>query len=296
MRILALLLVKTKYDMRNLWLALFTLLGTIISAQDLKVRAKEIQEEGIELYRSEMASWYGTDVLKANYDKMENVVGYFSYIDGGVPKCIFFSKNNKVLATVAFPANYNPRDAKLDLIERDFTTRELDYFTIRQNANEQVKTDTIFKHYNNTSMNLIPIITKDNVKRVYAVTGPSVDNIVVFGNDYLISFNDKNEVKNVEKLHKGIIIQSMKDEKVENTISGLHSHVLENWQTITPTDICTLMLYYKFTNWEEYFIVSKDFVSMWRNKTNNLVIMNEKDFKKLAEMIEKSDKNNSNKN
>lgn len=282
--------------MKNLGLALFILLATIINAQDFKIRAKEIQEEGIELYRSEMASWYGTDVLKANYDKMENVAGYFSYIDDRVPKCVFFSKDNKILATVSFPANYNPRDAKVDLNERDFTAKELDYFTIRQAANEKVKTDTIFKHYNNTSINLIPIITKDNVKKVYALTGPSVDNIVIFGNDYLISFNDKNEVKNIEKLHKGIIIQSMKDEKVENTISGLHSHVLENWQTITPTDICTLMLYYKFTNWEEYFVVSKEFVSMWRNKTNNLVIMSEKDFKKMAETIEKSDKNNSNKN
>ncbi|MEI7489608.1 MAG: hypothetical protein WCJ72_19760, partial [Chryseobacterium sp.] len=249
--------------MKNVWVVFFALIGTIINAQDLKKTAKEIQEEGIELYRSEMASWYGTDVLKANYDKMENIKGYFSYIDGGVPKCIFFSEKNKVLATVAFPANYNPRDAKLDLNERDFTTKELDYFTIRQNANEKVKTDTIFQQYNNTSINLIPLIDKNNVKKVYAVTGPSVDNIVIFGNDYLISFNDKNEVKNIEKLHKGIIVQAMKEEKMENAISGLHSHVLENQQTITPTDICTLMLYYKFTNWDDYFVVSKDFVSIW---------------------------------
>lgn len=282
--------------MKNLWVVFFALIGTLINAQDLKKTAKEIQEEGIELYRSEMASWYGTDVLKANYDKMENVKGYFSYIDGGVPKCIFFSEKSKVLATVAFPANYNPRDAKIDLNERDFTPKELDYFRIRQNANEKVKTDTIFQQYNNTSMNLIPIIDKNNVKKVYAVTGPSVDNIVVFGNDYLISFNDKNEVTNIEKLHKGIIIQAMKQEKMENAISGLHSHVLENHQTITPTDICTLMLYYKFTNWEDYFVVSKDFVSIWRNKTNNLVIIKEKDFKRMAESIEKSDKKNSNKN
>lgn len=282
--------------MKNIWILFFALIGAIINAQDLKKTAKEIQEEGIELYRSEMASWYGTDVLKANYDKMENIKGYFSYIDGGVPKCIFFSEKNKVLATVAFPANYNPRDAKLDLNERDFTTKELDYFTIRQNANEKVKTDTIFQQYNNTSMNLIPIIDKNNVKKVYAVTGPSVDNIVIFGNDYLISFNDKNEVKNIEKLHKGIIVQAMKEEKMENAISGLHSHVLENQQTITPTDICTLMLYYKFTNWDDYFVVSKDFVSIWRNKTNNLVIIKEKDFKRMAESIEKSEKNSTNKN
>ncbi|MET3538154.1 hypothetical protein [Chryseobacterium limigenitum] len=276
--------------MKNLWVVFFALIGTIINAQDLKKTAKEIQEEGIELYRSEMASWYGTDVLKANYDKMENIKGYFSYIDGGVPKCIFFSENSKVLATVAFPANYNPRDAKIDMNERDFTSKELDYFTIRQNANEKVKTDTIFQEYNNTSINLIPIIDKNNVKKVYAVTGPSVDNIVIFGNDYLISFNDKNEVKNIEKLHKGIIVQAMKEEKLENAISGLHSHVLENQQAITPTDICTLMLYYKFTNWNDYFVISKDFVSIWSNKTNNLVIIKEKDVKKMAGSVENSEK------
>lgn len=131
---------------------------------------------------------------------------------------------------------------------------------------------------------MVPII-KNNVKKVYVLTGPSINNVVVFGNDYLINFNDKNEVKNVEKLHKGIIVQKINDENVGKTISGVHSHVLENWQTITPTDICTLMLYYKFTNWDSYTVVSKKFVSIWSGKGNGLVIMKEKAFKNMTENI-----------
>ncbi|WP_306623045.1 hypothetical protein [Chryseobacterium ginsenosidimutans] len=266
----------------TLFLVLFV---ASFQAQNLEKISKEINEEGITLYRSEMASWYGTDIFRENYNKMENVSGYFSYIDESVPKCIFFSKDNKVLATIAFPTNYNPKNAKLDLKERDFTPVETEYFTIRQNALARIKKDTIFKVYKNTSFNIVPII-KNKLKKVYVLTGPSVDNVVVFGNDYLITFDNKNEVKHIEKLHNSMITQNVSDEKVGKTISGIHSHVIENWQTITPTDICTLMLYQKFTNWESYITISEKFASIW-NPNNNLVIMKTENFKNMTENIRK---------
>lgn len=283
--ILMLLLIKL-IDMKNLWVTLFVLLGISINAQNLQKVAGEIKEEGIELYRSEMASWYGTDIFTVNYKDRENIGGYFSYIDEKVPKCIFFSKNNKVIGTIAFPANYNPHDAKIDLEERDFTEKEADYFSIRQKALIKINNDTIFKRYNNTDLNLVPII-KNNVKKVYVITGSSVNDVVIFGNDYLISFNN-NEIDKVEKLHKEIIIQKINDEKIGKMVSGAHSHVLENWQTITPTDICTLMLYYKFTNWESYSVVSKKYVSMWNGKNNVLMMMKSKDFKNISGNILKN--------
>lgn len=276
--------------MKNIIAVLFILFAASFQAQNLEKLSKEINEEGIALYRSEMASWYGTDVFKANYEQMENVGGYFSYIDESVPKCIFFSKENKVLATIAFPTNYNPQNAKLDLKERDFTPTESEYFTIRENALARIKTDTLFKSYKNTSFNIVPLIKK-NVKKVYVLTGPSVNNVVIFGNDYLITFNNKNEVKNVEKLHNSMIAQNIHDEKVGKTISGVHSHVIENWQTITPTDICTLMLYQNLTDWGSYITISKKFTSIW-NSNNNIVIMKTEDYKKMAENILERNKNN----
>lgn len=276
--------------MKNIIAVLFILFAASFQAQNLEKLSKEINDEGIALYHSEMASWYGTDVFKANYEQMENVGGYFSYIDESVPKCVFFSKENKVLATIAFPTNYNPQNAKLDLKERDFTSTEIEYFTIRENALARIKTDTLFKSYKNTSFNIVPLIKK-NVKKVYVLTGPSVNNVVIFGNDYLITFNNKNEVKNVEKLHNSMIAQNIHDEKVGKTISGVHSHVIENWQTITPTDICTLMLYQNLTDWGSYITISKKFTSIW-NSNNNIVIMKTEDYKKMAENILERNKNN----
>lgn len=180
--------------MKNILAVFIVLFAISFQAQNLEKLSKEISEEGIALYRSEMASWYGTDVFLANYEKKENIGGYFSYIDDNVPKCVFFSKESKIIGTISFPANYNPKDAKIDLEERDFTPIEKEYFTIRQNALNRIQNDTIFKVYENTRLNIVPLI-RDKVKKVYVLSGPSVNNIVVFGNDYLISFNNKNEVK-----------------------------------------------------------------------------------------------------
>ncbi|MEC3874691.1 hypothetical protein [Chryseobacterium salviniae] len=250
--------------------------------------SKEISEEGIALYQSEMTSWNGTDIFIEHYKNRDNIGGYFSYLDEGTPKCIFFSKSQKVIGTICFPANYNPKDAKLDLVERDFTPKETEYFTIRQNALKRMQNDSIFKIYKDTNLNIIPLI-RNKIKKVYVLTAASTGNTVIFGNDYLITFDNKDQVKHVEKLHNSMIVQKINDETIGHTVSGMHSHVIENWQTITPTDICTLMLYQKFTGWENYTTISKKFVSIW-NSDNNLVIMKTEDFKGMTENILKNKK------
>ncbi|KAA2217568.1 hypothetical protein [Chryseobacterium sediminis] len=272
---------------------LFALVSVCINAQDLEKLSEEVTEEGIALYRSEMASWYGTDVVKENYKNMDNIGGYFSYLDD-VPKCIFFSKQNKVVATISFPTNYNPDNAKIDLSERDFTPAEMDYFTIRQKALTRINNDTIFKRYNNTNFNLVPIIKK-NSKKVYVLTGASVNNVVIFGNDYLLTFNNKNEIENVEKLHKGIIVHDIGNNSKGADVGGVHSHVLENWQQMTPTDICTLMLYQKLTGWETYTTISKKYASIWNNKSNKAFVMKTENFRKIANYQLKENKKSENK-
>lgn len=86
-----------------------------------------------------------------------------------------------------------------------------------------------------------------------------------------------------------MIVQKIRDEKAGQTVSGIHSHVIENWQTITPTDICTLMLSQKFTGWEGYTTASKKFVSIW-DPDNTLVIMKTEHFKSMSENILKNKK------
>ena len=257
--------------MKKIYTLLLAFLFSVVSSQDLHKLAQEITEEGITLYRSEMASWYGSDVFVENYKQKENIAGYFSYIDGNVPKCVFFSKDRKVIGTISFPTSYNPKDAKLDLTERTFTPTETKYFDIRQKALNRINSDPVFKRFNNANFNIVPIVTKEEQK-VYVITGTNVDNVVLFGNDYLISFDKTNEISKVQPLHKSLLPQNIIDEKVGKTISGIHSHILDDWQFMTPTDICTLMLYQKFTDWESYTVISKEFTSSWNAQSNFLTI------------------------
>ncbi len=270
--------------------AVFCLLMIFFSnAQNLEKLADEITEEGILLYRSEMASWYGTDVFLANYPDRENIGGYFSYISDDVPKCVFYSKTNKVIGMVSFPTNYEPANSKLDLTEREFSELEKDYFDLRTKAAERAEIDSTFTYYNNTSFNFVPLIT-ENEKKVYVLTGTNVQNVVIFGNDYLIEFNKENEIKKVQRLHKSIIVQNIVDEEVGKTVSATHSHVLEDWPFITPTDICTLMLYQKFTDWESYNVISREFTSLFNPKSNKLIIMKTDVIRKINEDQEKRKK------
>ena len=104
--------------MNKITLFLVTLISLHTFGQDNPTTlAKPIVEEGKRLYKSEMASWYGTDLFLANYQDKDKIGGYFSYTENEISKCIFFSRldNPKVLGTMSFDSTYNTKTARTDL-------------------------------------------------------------------------------------------------------------------------------------------------------------------------------------
>lgn len=262
--------------MKRTLLVLMTLLTLKVSAQNEPTeQAKPIVEEGKRLYRSEMASWYGTDLFLEKYKDGANIGGYFSYDDQGVEKCIFFSKgdNPKVIGTISFDSTFNTQTANTNLTERELTSGENDIYAIRKIALAAINSDTLFKRYNNTSFNLIPMI-HGGEKKVYVLTGPQQTGVVIFGNDYLLSFDNDNKLISRKQLHRNIISINYGKEKEGTVIEGaMHSHLPETGDFITPTDICTLMLYEKFAKWKQHNVVSKDYLSIWNCLTDKLIVL-----------------------
>ena len=195
--------------MKNLLLLIFAFFCLNASAQkDLEEQARLIVEEGKRLYRSEMASWYGTDLFMEKYENHKNIKGYFSYTENEIAKCIFYSAGNstKVIGTISFDSSYNLETAVIDLNERTFSSLEKDLYEIREIALKEINSDTLFKTYKNTNLNLIPII-HNGEKKVYILTGPQKNGVVIFGNDYLITFNNNNQLTGKKKLHHNIILK-----------------------------------------------------------------------------------------
>ena len=95
------------------------------AARDAIDRATDsIQTEGKALYRSEWASWYGTDVfLEKCAAKKALSGGYFSYETEDRLINIFFSKGDTpvVLASISFGKDFDPGKYKLDNIPRQLT-------------------------------------------------------------------------------------------------------------------------------------------------------------------------------
>lgn len=270
-----------------------TLLSLNVFGQDSPTeQAQPIVAEGKRLYKSEMASWYGTDLFLEKYKDRANIGGYFSYSDNDITKCVFFSKSDKpkIIGTISFDSTYNTKTATTDLNERDFTSDENDLYVIRKNALETINSDTLFKTYKNTNLNLIPLIT-GNQKKVYVLTGPEQTGVVIFGNDYLLTFDKENNLTGKKQLHKNIIPINYGSKEEGKEIEGtIHSHLPETGDFITATDICTLMLYEKFAKWNQHNVVSQKYLNIWNCLTDQLTVIPMSTIDKINKDQEKRNK------
>ena len=148
---------------------------------------------------------------------------------------------------------------------------EIELFTLRSITLKAINSDSLFKKFQNTNLNLIPILS-DGEKKVYVLTGPTNNGVVIFGNDYLLTFDKDYKLISKKQLHNNIIFNNYEDKKIVGNImvGGVHTHLPETGEFITATDICTLMLYEKFAKWKLYAIMSANYFSIWDCDKNEL--------------------------
>lgn len=279
--------------MHKTLLFLFLLNAPVFGQNTPTEAAQPIVAEGKLLYRSEMASWYGTDLFLEQYKNRENIGGYFSYADTVYTKCVFFSKADepRVIGTILFEGTPDVNASNVILKERAFSPLERDLYAIRNLAIEAIDADTMFKTYKNTNLNLIPLI-QGREKKVYVLTGPQSNGVVIFGNDYLLTFDAQNKLLSKKQLHKNIIpvYYGAEAEGDQKSVGAMHSHLPETGEFITATDICTLMLYEKFANWEQHIVVSEQYINIWDCKTNQLLVVTKEAMDKINKDQEKRHK------
>lgn len=261
---------------KSLLISCFFISLRIYSQDNPTAQAQPIVAEGKLMYRSEMASWYGTDIFIEKHKDMSDIGGYVSYSVGDSARCIFFSKGDKpqVIGSITFDSTYDLKTAVLDLGSRPLTTQESDLCTIRKLALAEINSDTMFKSYKNCNLNLVPLIHAGE-KKVYVLTGPQQSGVVIIGNDYLLTFDENNKLLIKKQLHKNIIpiYYGKKEDEDKKIIGAAHTHLPETGNFITATDICTLMLYAKFTGWLTHTVVSEKYINHWNCLTNQLTVV-----------------------
>jgi len=244
-----------------------------------------IKTEGNALYRSEWASWYGTDIF---LEKCANIkprsAGYFSYETADKLINIFYSKSQvpEMVASITFNKNFNKDAYVLDTVSRKLNQTEVRYLQLRLAGIERIRYDTTIKAYPNTSLNPVPLITNGEMK-VYVLTAPKENGVVLYGNDYLMRVDADYSVKSLERIHNSLIKANagVKGDTANNITGHFHNHLPGKEKFITATDICTTLLYEKFTTWQNFSVVSKDYVTAWDCSNDKFVVLTMEAWKRI---------------
>lgn len=253
----------------------FGFLVITISAESQARVIDSIIDEGQRLYRLEMASWQGTNIyFKKFKEQRENIGGLFSYEMNDQVKCVIFSKPEtpRVMATISFDTSFNVSTAKTDTIHREFTNYEQIVYTLRNKAFDEIDKDTMFQLFENTSFNVIPVVDSF-YRKVYITSSPEVKGVILFGNDYLLHFNDDDSLISKKALHHKLIPVEFGKDTDPELIETFHNHSPEAGKFISPTDICALRLYGKFAKWKQHLIISASHVCIWNMEDNNVEIL-----------------------
>jgi len=270
----------------NKSILLLLLISVTVSFSQNK-ETDRILEEGKLLFRLEKGSWYGTDDMLARFDtKKDSIGGYLSYeTENNQINTIFFSRFNsdKILVRYTFDSLPRVKPIKIDTTNNVASDLEKSLIIIRQDAKDRASSneDEFFTFYENTALNFIPVINGKQ-RDVFVLTGPRVSGVVLIGNDYKLSYDKKNRFDEKMKIHNSILQFPYNSEDKENpTVQTFHSHVVTEY--ISSTDICSLLLYKDYVEWNQHIVMSKKEVSIFDLEKESLFTMKRKAWEKIAE-------------
>lgn len=247
---------------------------------------KKIESEGVLLYRLEKASWYASDLLMDTYDLLiDSAGGYVSYVnDNDEVVTVIYDKEDPSLILLRFTFDQipQPEPKNTEPIPSEATPIEKELISIRQLVMQEMESnnDNFFRFYRKTQPNVVPLITKKS-RKAFVLTGTTEPNTVLIGNDYELIFSKKNRIKKKRMLHKSLISYEFRSSTGKPLVSTMHSHVVTD--LITATDICTLLLYKDFLEWDKHYVFGKKYISLFDLKTETLSILKRKNWEKNLE-------------
>ncbi len=184
---------------------------------------------------------------------------------------------------VAFDSTYNLDNVLIDSMRRPLTEKELRYYNISKATLELIRRDTFFRIERNSNLNVIAV-PDGKINKAYVVTGTNQNFMLPIGNDYLLQYDSEYRVATKERLHNSYL-PLLCDEKVGTR--GYHTHMDGKNPFMTPTDICSLLLYHSACNFKEYVVVSSKYFSIWDTEKRKLSILTDEQAKERFKTNEK---------
>ncbi len=196
--------------------------------------------EGNLLYLLEKSAWITSDLGQQDEQVKAQTAGYFSYIDGdSVRTCLTDAAGACIFETATGDdGGYHPQKNTRPLTDTEARLRKA-----RQTIRERILTESEkyrFGFPEGFDPNFVLLPHGDHYK-MYVLAGSARQAIIPFGNDYIFFADHEGRITDWRKMHSGIlpVATEYEGQRVRGTT---HSH-LPAEPYITPTDICTFLLY-----------------------------------------------------
>lgn len=249
--------------MKKAIVSLFVMMSSFLFSQntipekDMNAILDSILLEGNTLYRYEKVAWISTDIAQGKPNVNKDFGGYLVYVLNDTLKTIILNDaNDAVIYELVFTKNLNIPDAQISE-KRSLTVFENELLSVKKNMIEQI----VNGEYNLScpegfSLNLI-LMPVNTTYRLYIITGTSQNDVIPFGNDYLFIADESGKIQTWKKYHSRLI-PAYTVLSGDEVVSISHSH-LKTEPFISPTDICTFMLYGKLYDLSSFSVYSPYF-------------------------------------
>ena len=235
--------------MRKLLLLPLILLTAIqLQAQDKRPLPENVDaaldsilQEGYTLYLYEKVAWISTDEF---IERVENRSGVRQIVFPSAEdelSALFFREFDST-AVFLFKMDLEARAATMETEPRPLTDLEKGAIWLRKMLQEKIENSDIRISNNpeaagNLNLEILPL---DGLFRLYLMQGTTLNGLIPFGNDLTVDFDEDLNLITWRKEHNSFIpAQLDPDEEIG---MFFHSHVPDK-PFISPTDICTFLLY-----------------------------------------------------
>ena len=206
------------------------------------------------------------------YKGKDKVDGNFAYADGDNWKIVFYTNGEqpKILGTVNMTSDFDTKEAKTDLLPRDWTALEKQLYKLKESSLKELQDATSFKVVENTHFELIPFIQKGQAN-VYVISVSDKPGIVVFGNDFVLSYDESLQILKKQALHKMMSSVAYKVGASKNEEGNSHVIVSDKNEMPTSTDIVVLLMNEEATKWTNHAFISENFIYFWNYLTKEMI-------------------------
>lgn len=214
---------------------------SVLSQEDLQqlfVMNDSVIREGSKLYLYEKLSWLATDNF---FTTGANARGSFIIEDDSMYRVLFVNADlqcvyEENLDKNTYKTQRNTEVRKLNENEMALWERHLRLMGKIGDANIPAYS---FPE-GTASFNVEIIRVNEKLTRAYVIMGALVDNLIPFGNDFSFDFDNNDSLVAQRAYHHSYIPITWEEGSTPKRV--MHSHTRDN-PYITPTDICTFLLY-----------------------------------------------------